>query len=42
LAVYQLEAGHYGRATILELKGQTQIAAVPGVAIDWDEVVGGI
>jgi Uma2 family endonuclease len=42
LTVYQLEAGHYGRGTMLELKGLTQIAAVPGVTIDWDEVVGGI
>jgi Uma2 family endonuclease len=39
LTVYQLEAGHYGRATMLELKGQTRIAAVPGVTIDWDQVV---
>ena len=39
LAIYQLEAGRYGRASILELKGKTQIAAVPGVTIDWDEVL---
>jgi Uma2 family endonuclease len=39
LAIYQLEAGRFGRATILELKGQTQLTAVPGVAIDWDQVL---
>jgi Uma2 family endonuclease len=36
LSIYLLEAGYYGRATILELKGQTQLTAVPGVTIDWD------
>jgi Uma2 family endonuclease len=39
LAIYQLEAGRYGRASILELEGKTQIAAVPGITIDWDEVL---
>ena len=39
LTIYQLEAGHYGRATLLELKGQTQITAVPGVTIDWARVL---
>jgi Uma2 family endonuclease len=39
LAIYQLEAGRYGRASVLELKGKTQITAVPGVTIDWDEVL---
>jgi hypothetical protein len=29
----------YGRASILELEGKTQIAAVPGITIDWDEVL---
>lgn len=42
VSIHQLEAGRYGRATILALKGKTQIAAVPGVTIDWDEVVDGI
>ena len=42
VSIHRLEAGRYGRATILELKGQTQIAAVPGVTIDWDQVVDGI
>jgi Uma2 family endonuclease len=40
LAIYQLEAGHYGRATVLELKGRTQLTAVPGVTIDWGRVLG--
>ena len=39
LTIYRLEAGHYGRPEILELKGQTQITAVPGVIIDWDPVL---
>jgi len=32
-------AGSYGRATILELKGRTQLTAVPGVTIDWASVL---
>jgi Uma2 family endonuclease len=39
LAIYQLEAGRYGRARILGLKGKIKIAAIPGVAIDWDELL---
>ena len=39
LAIYQLEAGYYGRPILLELKGQTQLTAVPGVTIDWDRVL---
>jgi Uma2 family endonuclease len=39
LTLYRLEAGRYGRATLLELKGQTLLTAVPGVAVDWDEVL---
>jgi Uma2 family endonuclease len=35
LTIYQLQAGHYGRPTILELKGQTSLTAVAGVTIDW-------
>ena len=35
LTIYRLEAGYYGRATLLELKGQTQLTAVPGIVIDW-------
>jgi Uma2 family endonuclease len=39
LRIYHLEGGYYRRATILELKGQTQIAAVPDVTIDWDRML---
>lgn len=39
VAIYRLEEGRYGRATILELKGQTQITSVPGVVIDWDRLI---
>jgi Uma2 family endonuclease len=39
LAVYQLHAGRYGRPRVLELKGKTEIAAVPGITIDWDELL---
>jgi Uma2 family endonuclease len=38
LTVYQLDSGHYGRPGILELKGQAQLAAVPGVSIDLGQV----
>ena len=37
--IYRLEEGHYGRASPLELKGQTPLTAVPGVTIDWDRVL---
>jgi len=36
LAIYLLDEGRYGRPTILELTGQTQLTAVPGVTVDWD------
>ena len=39
LTIYQLEAGYYGRATTLDLKGRTQLTAVPGVTIDWARVL---
>ena len=39
LSLYRLEAGHYGHVTLLELRGQTQLTAVPGVTIDWDQVL---
>ena len=38
LTIYELNAGRYGRPTIRELKGKTQLAAVSGVTIDWDRV----
>lgn len=39
LSIYRLEAGRYGRATILELKGQTPLTAIPNLTIDWDQVL---
>jgi Uma2 family endonuclease len=39
VTIYQLEAGSYGRATTLGLKGRTQLTAVPGVTIDWARVL---
>lgn len=39
LTLHRLEAGHYGRAILLELKGQIPLTAVPGVTIDWDRVL---
>ena len=39
LTLYRLEAGHYGRGTVLELKGKTPLTAVSGVIIDWDQLL---
>jgi Uma2 family endonuclease len=39
VTLYQLEAGSYGRATILEFEGRTRLTAVPGVTIDWARVL---
>jgi Uma2 family endonuclease len=39
LAIYRLEAGCYGPATLLELKGRTSLTAVSGVTIDWARVL---
>ena len=39
LTIYQLEAGYFGPATLLELKGQTPLTAVPDVTIDWARVL---
>ena len=39
LTIYQLEAEYFGPATLLELKGQTPLTAVPGVTIDWARVL---
>lgn len=39
VAICRLAAGHYSRAVVLELTGQTAITAVPGVSIDWDQVI---
>ena len=39
LTIYRLEAGRYTSPTVLELKGQTPIHGVPGVSIDWDQLL---
>jgi hypothetical protein len=39
LTLHRLEGGRYGRRTRLELKGKTPITVVPGVIIDWDQVL---
>jgi Uma2 family endonuclease len=39
LAIYHLEKGHYADAVLLELKRQTSLASVPGVTIEWDQVL---
>ena len=39
LTRYTLENGCYGPATVCELKGQTQLIAVPEVTIDWGPVL---
>jgi Uma2 family endonuclease len=39
LAIYRLEAGHYGPPTVLGFKGRTPLTAVPGVTIDWNKVL---
>src|SRR5262249_20947541 len=39
LTIYQLEEEGYGHPTILEIKGQTPLTAVPGVTIDWEPVL---
>ena len=38
LSIYRLEGGHYERPITLDLKGRTEIRAVPGVSIDWDRL----
>jgi Uma2 family endonuclease len=39
LSIYRLNEGLYGQATVLELKGRTQLTAVGGVTIDWGRVL---
>lgn len=39
VAIFRLAAGYYTRPMVLELSGQTAIAAVPGVSIDWDRLL---
>jgi Uma2 family endonuclease len=39
LTMYRFQDGRYGRPTILELKGQIPLTAVPGISIDWDRLL---
>ena len=39
VTIYQMAAGRYAQPVVLELKGKTAITAVPGVSIDWDDVL---
>jgi Uma2 family endonuclease len=39
LALYRLEGGRYGEPICQELRGQTQLEAVPGLRIDWDQIL---
>lgn len=39
VTIHRMEAGHYTRPVILELRGRTDIAAVPSVSIDWDRLL---
>jgi Uma2 family endonuclease len=39
LSIYRLKSGNYEDPTVLELKGRTQLTAVPDVTIDWDRVL---
>lgn len=36
LTVYRLENGEYGKPDIAKLEGQTQVAVLPDVVIDWE------
>jgi Uma2 family endonuclease len=42
VTIYQLQAGRYTLPTVLELKAQTALRAVPGVSIDWDQLLANI
>jgi Uma2 family endonuclease len=42
VAIYRLSKGRYGPPTVLELKGQTRLTAVPEVVIRWDRIVASI
>jgi len=39
LTVYRLLDGEYGKPDILELRGETAVSALPGITIQWDELV---
>ena len=39
VTIYTLAAGQYGKPAIFELKGETPVGVLPGVAIAWDALV---
>jgi len=39
LTIYRLADSRYGPPTLLELSGQTDLTAVPGVSIDWNRLL---
>jgi Uma2 family endonuclease len=39
VTIYRIADGNYIRPIILDLKGQTDITAFPGVSIDWDRLL---
>jgi hypothetical protein len=39
LTIYHLEAARYGRPVISELKGETPVASVPDLSIDWNDLL---
>ena len=39
VAIHRMADGHYARAVLPQLRGQTAITAVPGVSIDWDRLL---
>jgi Uma2 family endonuclease len=39
VAIYLLEAERYRQARIFDIKGKTPLTAVPGIVIDWEEVL---
>jgi Uma2 family endonuclease len=42
LSLYRLAGERHGPPTLLELRGKAEIAAVPGVSVDWDRVLDGL
>lgn len=39
VTLYRLEEGRYPQPTVLELKGEIPLAAVPGVRVNWDRII---
>lgn len=40
VAIHRIAEGRYAQPVVLELEGRTAIAAVPGISVDWDRLVG--